>query len=146
MKSLKESLFDTNLKSSKTVPEKLAYVLRKFFGKDVALCEDHQGGSIWYEINPDTVTVADGRNLYARIINYCKKIDDLDVHEEKLPGFSTVKGYRIGNDEYWMYLNTVKYGNKNIRVSEEFYKCGILPQDQTGVARRGWEAWQRQRL
>ena len=144
-KSLQESLFDDNIKS-KIVPEKLAYVIKKFFGDSVALCKDHQGSHEWYEINPSTVTVQDGRNLYARMINYCKKVDGLEVKQDTLPSFGTVKGYRIGDDTYWIYLNTVKYGSKSIRVSKEFYECGVLPQDQKGVTQRGWSDWQRQRL
>jgi hypothetical protein len=143
MKSLQESLFTDNVKS-KIVPEKLAYVIKKFFGDGVALCRDYQGSSReWYEINPSTVTVKDGRNLYARIINYCKKVDGLDVEQDMLPGFGTVKGYRIGDDKYWMYLNTVKYGEKRVHVSKEFYESGALPQDQKGVTQRGWDEWKR---
>lgn len=143
-----ESLFDNNIKN-KIVPEKLAYVIKKFFGPDVALCTDYQGSHEWYEINPSTMTIQNRglyTNLYTRIVHYCEKIDGLEVKRDTLPSFGTLKGYRIGDDTYWMYLNVVKYGDKTIRVSKEFYECGALPQDQKGVAQRGWEEWQRQRL
>ena len=145
-KSLQESLFDKDLINKKIVPEKLAYVLRKFFGDKVALCKDHQGNTWWYEVNPDTVIIKDHRNLFTRFINYCKKVNGLDVKPDVIAGFGIVKGYMIGDDVYYIYINTVKYGNKRIRVSKEFYESGALPQDQTGVVQRGWAEWQRQRL
>lgn len=144
-KSLTESLFGDNIKK-KIVPEKLAYVIKKFFGNEVALCRDHQGNREWYEINPSTMTIDSWRNLYTRIINYCKKVDGLEIKQDTLPSFGTVKGYRIGDDTYWMYLNTVKYGERRIHVSKEFYDSMALPQDQKGVTQRGWDEWQRQRL
>ena len=156
MKSLKESLFDSKTQTmeslfdnnikKKLVPEKLAYVLKKFFGDDVALCEDHQGSTKWYEVNPFTMNVNNGRGLYARFINYCKKVDGLEVKQDTLPSFGTVKGYTIGDDTYWIYLNVVKYGSKKIYVSKEFYESGILRHDQKGIAERGWRDWQNQRL
>ena len=146
MKSLKESLFDDDLVTRKTVPEKLAYVLRKFFGPNVALCMDYQGNYTWYEVNPSTWIIKDSKNLNKRILGYCKKIDGLDIVENTIKGLGYTRGYRIGDDEYWMYLDfSCKYFKKLI-VSEKFYSCGLLPQDQTGVTRRGWESWQNQRL
>ena len=146
MKSLKESLFDTNLVKSKTVPEKLAYVLKKFFGSDVALCEDHQGSLKWYEVNPSTMRVTPSISLNARMVNYYKKVDGLEIKQDILPGFGTTKGYKIGDDDYWIYISMVKYGERKIKVSKEFYDSMALPHDQKGVAQRGWVEWQRQRL
>lgn len=144
-KSLQESLFNNNIKN-KIVPEKLAYVLKKFFGPDVALCEDHQGSLKWYEVNLSTMHVTPSASLNTRIVNYCKKIDGLEMKHDTLPGFGTTKGYKIGDDDYWIYISMVKYGERKIKVSKEFYECGALPQDQKGVTQRGWEEWQRQRL
>ena len=147
MKSLAESLFDNNIKN-KIVPEKLAYVLKKFFGDGIAVCKDHQGSNEWYEINPFTISIINGSgsNIGARIANYCKKIDGLDVKQDKLPNFNLIKAYKIGDDTYWIYINIVKYGNKRIYVSKDFYESGALPQDQKGIAERGWNEWQKQRL
>jgi len=144
MKSLKESLFDNNIKN-KIVPEKLTYILKKFFGDDVALCEDHQGSLKWYEVNPFTMHVTPSVSLNARIVNYCKKIDGLEMKHDTLPGFGTTKGYKIGDDTYWMYLNVLKYGERKIKVSKEFYDSMALPHDQKGVVERGWIEWQRWR-
>jgi hypothetical protein len=144
-KSLTESLFGDNIKK-KLVPEKLAYVLKKFFGNDVALCEDHQGSTKWYEVNPFAMNAASSPFLNSRIVNYCKKVDGLEIKQDTLPSFGTVKGYRIGDDTYWMYLNTMKYGERMIKVSKEFYESGILPQNQKGITQRGWREWQKQRL
>lgn len=145
MKSLVESLFDDNVKK-KTVLEKLAYVLKKFFGPDVALCEDHQGSTKWYEVNPSTMHIMPSVSLNTRIVNYCKKIDGLEVKHDTVTGFGTVKGYRIGDDDYWIYINVLKYGERKIKVSKEFYDSMVLPHDQKGVTQRGWGEWQRQRL
>lgn len=139
--SLNEGLFDTDLAKRKTTPEKLAYVLKKFFGNDVALCTDHQGSRVWYEINPLTITIKDMKNLWVRIIKYCEKIDGLEIKMDKFLSFTSVKGYIIGDDTYWIYLDNVKYSSRRVRVSKDFYECGVLPQDQTGVARRGWDEW-----
>ena len=156
MKSLKESLFDSNTQTmeslfdnnikKKLVPEKLAYVLKKFFGDDVALCEDHQGSTKWYEVNPFTMNAAPGAFLNSRIINYCKKVDGLEIKHDTLPNFGTTKGYRIGDDDYWIYISTVKKKKKKIKVSKEFYESGILRHDQKGITQRGWSDWQNQRL
>ena len=139
-KSLVESLFDKDLTTSKTVPEKLAYVLKKFFGKNVALCEDHQGSTKWYELNPETMNIKDVKNLNDRIVNYCKKIDGLDVKEGKIPLFTQLIAYIIGDDDYWMIVRSDKKF-KNIRVSEKFYNLELLPHDQSGVTKRGWTQW-----
>jgi len=141
MKSLKESLFDNNIKK-KTVPELLAYVLKKFFGDDIALCSDHQGSHVWYELNPETMDIKDVKNLNDRIVNYCKKIDGLDVKEDKIPLFTHPNAYVIGNDDYWMIVTSDKKF-RNIRVSEKFYNLELLPHDQSGVTKRGWTQWQR---
>ena len=140
-----ESLFDNNIKS-KIVPEKLAYVLKKFFGNNVALCEDHQGSTKWYEVNPFTMDDTPSTFLNTRIVNYCKKVDGLEIKHDTLPGFGITKGYRIGNDDYWMYISTVKYGERKIKVSKEFYDSMVLPHDQKGITQRGWNEWQKQRL
>lgn len=140
--SLNESLFDDNIRK-KTVPEKLAYVLKKFFGKDVALCEDHQGSLKWYEVNPSTMQVTPSISLNARIINYFKKVDGLEIKQDILPTFETTKGYKIGDDDYWVYISMVKYGERKIKVSKEFYDSMALPHDQKGVVERGWKEWQR---
>ena len=142
MKSLTESLFDNNIKN-KIVPEKLAYVLRKFFGEDVALCEDHQGSTKWYEVNPSTIHVVPSVSLNARIIRYCAKVDGLEIKQDILPNFGTTKGYKIGDDDYWIYISMVKYGERKIKVSKEFYDSMALPHDQKGVVERGWKEWQR---
>lgn len=142
MKSLKESLFDDNIRK-KTVPEKLAYVLKKFFGKDVALCEDHQGSLKWYEVNPSTMQVTPSISLNTRIVNYFKKVDGLEIKQDILSGFGTTKGYKIGDDIYWIYISMTKYIERKIKVSKDFYECGILPRDQKGITQRGWEEWQR---
>ena len=141
-KSLVESLFDDNIRK-KTVPEKLAYVLKKFFGKDVALCEDHQGSTKWYEVNPSTMQVMPSVSLNTRIVNYFKKVDGLEIKQDILPGFGTTKGYKIGDDDYWVYIIMVKYGERKIKVSKEFYDSMALPHDQKGVVERGWKEWQR---
>jgi hypothetical protein len=141
-KSLVESLFDDNVKK-KSVPEKLAYVLKKFFGDDVALCEDHQGSTKWYEVNPSTMQVTPSASLNTRIINYFKKVDGLEIKQDVLPGFGTTKGYKIGDDDYWIYISMVKYGERKIKVSKEFYDSMALPHDQKGVVERGWKEWQR---
>ena len=80
---LTESIFDKDLVKSKTVPEKLAYVLRKFFGLNIALCEDYQGSYKWYEVNPSTMKINNGYKLKDRIIKYCEKINDIKIKEEK---------------------------------------------------------------
>lgn len=141
MKSLYESLFDNNLTKTKTVPEKLAYVLKKFFGPDVALCGDHQGSLKWYEVNPSTMRVTPSVSLNTRIINYYKKIDGLEIKQDTLPGFGTTKGYKIGDDNYWIYISMVKYGERKIKVSKEFYDSMALPHNQKGVVERGWNEW-----
>ena len=141
-KSLTESLFDDNIRK-KTVPEKLAYVLKKFFGKDVALCEDHQGSTKWYEVNPSTMQVMPSVSLNTRIVNYFKKVDGLEIKQDILPGFGATKGYKIGDDDYWVYIIMVKYGERKIKVSKEFYDSMALPHDQKGVVERGWKEWQR---
>ena len=146
MKSLKESLFDDDLVKKKSVPEKLAYVLKKFFGSDIALCEDHQGSTKWYEVNPSTMRVTPSVSLNTRIVNYYKKVDGLEVKQDTLPGFGTTRGYKIGNDDYWIYISVVKYGERKIKVSKEFYDSMALPQNQKGVAERGWKEWQGQIL
>lgn len=142
MRSLKESLFTNNVKN-KIVPEKLAYVLKKFFGPDVALCEDHQGSLKWYEVNPSTMRVMPNTSLNTRIVNYCKKVDGLDIKQVTVPSFESTKGYNIGDDNYWIYISVVKYGEKKIKVSKEFYDSMALPHDQKGVVERGWKEWQR---
>lgn len=147
MKSLIESLFDDNIRK-KTIPEKLAYVLKKFFGKDVAFCEDHQGSSIWYEINPSTMKIDNAYKLKERILKYCEKIEGISIMSKKLPGLGEVDIKYIGDDNYWFMLDLQKYSKNRMQfqVSKEFYESGALPQDQTGVTQRGWEEWQRQRL
>ena len=143
-KSLQESLFDGDLVKSKTIAEKLAYVLKKFFGPDVALCEDHQGSHKWHEVNPSTMKIKDGsRFLRDRIVKYCEKIDGIEIRSEDLPGFATIKAKYIGDKTYWFRLNFVKYGLDKILVSEEFYNSMALRHDQKGVAERGWKEWQR---
>ena len=142
-KSLVESLFDTDLVKSKTIVEKLAYVIKKFFGDDVALCEDHQGSYKWYEVNPSTMKVKDGSRLKDRIVKYCEKIDGVEIRSEDLPGFATVKAKYIGDKTYWFRLNVLKYGSDRILVSKEFYDSMALRHDQKGVNERGWKEWQR---
>ena len=156
MKSLKESLFDSKTQTmeslfdnnikNKIVPEKIAYVLKKFFGKDIALCKDHHGSYEWYEVNPFTMNYTLNSYLITRIINYCKKVDGLEVKQDYSPEFAITKGYKIGDDDYWIYINALKYGEKKIKVSKEFYDSMALPRDQKGVTKRGWEEWQKQRL
>ena len=141
MKSLSESLFDNNIKK-KTAPELLAYVLKKFFGDGISLCSDHQGSHVWYELNPETMDIKDVKNLNDRIVNYCKKIDGLDVKEDKIPLFTQPIAYIIGNDDYWMRVRSDKKF-ENIHVSEKFYNLELLPHDQSGVTKRGWTQWQR---
>ena len=145
-KSLQESLFDGDLVKSKTIAEKLAYVLKKFFGPDIALCEDHQGSHKWHEVNPSTMKIKDGsRFLRDRIVKYCEKIDGIEIRSEDLPGFATLKAKYIGDKTYWFRLNFVKYGLDKILVSEEFYNSMALRHDQKGVNERGWKEWQRWR-
>lgn len=141
-KTLTESLFDDNIKKKSTL-EKLTYALKRVYGDKIALCKDHQGSGEWYEVNP--ATIIKGRSIFA-IINYCKKIDGLKIDQDKLPSFGTIKGYKIGDDDYWIYINTVKYNYNRISVSKDFYDSGALPHDQKGVAQRGWDEWQKQRL
>ena len=141
-KTLTESLFDDNIRK-KTVPEKLAYVLKKFFGKDVSLCEDYQGSLKWYEVNPSTMQVTPSASLNTRIINYFKKVDGLEIKQDILPGVGTTKGYKIGDDDYWVYISIVKHGERKIKVSKEFYDSMALPHNQKGVVERGWREWQR---
>ena len=138
--SLNESLFDDNIRK-KTVPEKLAYVLKKFFGKDVALCEDHQGSLKWYELNPSTMQVTPSISLNTRIVNYYKKVDGLEVKQDTLSGLGVTKGYKIGDDDYWIYISVTKYLERRIKVSKEFYDSMALPHDQKGVVERGWREW-----
>ena len=145
MRSLKESLFTDNVKN-KIVPEKLAYVIKKFFGDGVALCKDHQGSYEWYEVNPSTMNIKDIKHLNTRILNYCKKIDGLNIKEDKIPLFNSPIAYYIGDDDYWIALKVAGKYFKGIRVSKKFYECGALPKDQKGVTQRGWDEWQRQRL
>ena len=140
-KTLTESLFDNNIKK-KSTPEKLAYALKKVYGDKIALCKDHQGSREWYEVNP--ATIIKGKSPFG-IINYCKKIDGLKIDQDKIPSFDVIKGYKIGDDDYWIYVNTTKYNNK-ISVSKDFYDSEALPHDQKGVAQRGWDEWQKQRL
>lgn len=142
-KSLQESLFDRDLTKRKLVPEKLTYVLKKFFGNDVALCEDHQGSTKWYEVNPSTMNVTPNASLNTRIINYCEKVDGLEVKRDNLPGFSIAKGYKIGDDDYWINITLIKHMERIITVSKEFYDSMALPHNQKGVIERGWKEWQR---
>lgn len=142
-KSLQESLFDGDLVKSKTIAEKLAYVLKKFFGPDVALCEDYQGSYKWYEVNPSTMKIKDASRLKNRIVKYCEKIDGIEVREEKVPSMGSIKAKYIGDKTYWFRLNFIKYGLDKILVSKEFYDSMALPHDQKGVAERGWKEWQR---
>jgi len=144
-KSLTESLFGSNIKK-KIVPEKLASILKKFFGEGIALCTDHQGSTVWYEINPRTMTNGASRFLIDRLVKYCEKVETLEVKKDKVPGFDAIRGYAIGKDDYWVWISTPGKTFVKVRVSKEFYECGALPQDQTGVTQRGWEEWQRQRL
>ena len=50
-------------------------------------------------------------------------------------------GYMIGDEKYWIQIKLSK-DFKKIYVSKEFYECGALPQDQTGITQRGWNEWQ----
>lgn len=143
-KSLQESLFNNNIKN-KIVPEKLTYVLKKFFGPDVALCEDHQGSSIWYEINPSTMKIDNAYKLKERILKYCEKIEGISIMSKKLPGLGEVDIKYIGDDNYWFMLDLQKYSKNRMQfqVSKEFYDSMALPHDQKGVVERGWKEWQR---
>ena len=133
--NLQESLFDKDLTIKKTVPEKLTYVLKKFFGNNIGLCQDHQGKTVWYEINPLTMEKGLDRQSLIRIIKYCEKIDELEI-------INTGSKITIGVGDYWIYLQL----HTTIRVSKEFYECGALPINNEGVSQRGWSEWQRQRL
>ena len=140
-----ESLFDTNLVKSKTVPEKLAYVLKKFFGSDVALCEDHQGSTKWYEVNPSTMKIDNAYKLKERILKYCEKVNGINIMSKKMPGIGYVNVKYIGDKNYWFMLDLQKYSNNRILipVSKEFYDSMALPHDQKDVTKRGWEEWRR---
>ena len=140
---IQEGLFDRDLVTSKTVQEKLAYVLKKFFGPDVALCEDYQGSYKWYEVNPSTMKIKDASRLKDRIVKYCEKVDGIEVREEKVPSMGSIKAKYVGDKTYWFRLNFVKYGLDKILVSKEFYDSMALSHDQKGVAERGWKEWQR---
>ena len=142
---IQESLFDKDLVKSKTVLEKLAYILKKFLGPDVALCEDYQGSYKWYEINPLTMKIDSAYKLKERILKYCEKVDGLNITSKKMPGIGYVDIKYIGDEKYWFVLDLQKYANNKIRikVSKEFYDSMALPHDQKGVTERGWKEWQR---
>lgn len=144
-KSLQESLFDKDLATSKTVPEKLAYILRKFFGLNIALCEDHQGSVKWYEVNPSTMKIDNAYKLKERILKYCEKVEGISIMSKKLPGLGEVDIKYIGDDNYWFMLDLQKYSKNRMQfqVSKEFYDSMALPHDQKGVVERGWKRWQR---
>lgn len=144
MKSLIESLFDDNIRK-KTIPEKLAYVLKKFFGEDVALCEDHQGSRVWYELNPSTMKIDNVYKLKERILKYCEKVNGISIMSKKLSGLGEVDIKYIGDDNYWFMLDLQKYSKNRMQfqVSKEFYDSMALPHNQKGVVERGWREWQK---
>ena len=137
MKPLRESLFDKDLIKRKTTIELLSKVLKKFFGDKVAVCKCKDPHTEWYMINPLTTIINYSTSLFNKIINYCKTIDGLEVKPDKLSGWG-VKGYRIGDDVYWIYINIMQRVGKSIHVSKEFYECGALPQDQKGIDLKTW--------
>lgn len=120
---------------------KLARVLKKFFGDDITMCKDYQGdkdkeSSWFYELNPESMIIGGigNPNKAKRFIQYCKKIDDIEVKD--LPG-----GVRIGTPTIWVKV-LVGYNFKGIRVSKTFYDSEIFPYDQSNVTSRGWRRWQ----
>ena len=152
MKSLKESLFDSELITKEPILFKLVRALTKIYNNNLTVgYEEDPSGQI-YVINPESLGVASGNGYSAKqLIAYCSKIKELSVESGDGDPSTGWRPYtKIGDDTCWI---KIVWGSKYykilrtplmhiIEVSKEFYNNCPFKKDQSHLKQRNINRYQ----
>jgi len=117
MKSLKESLFDDNIRKNTTL-ESLINAIWKFFGDNLFFEEGFVGG---FDLNMNKMNI--NIKTLSDFVNYCKKIKRLKVKESYKRNLipNEPLSYIIGDDKYWIVVEPHK-DFKRVTLSDDLYE------------------------
>ena len=125
MKSLRESLFDKDLATSKTDIEKITEFIKHFLGDKVEIDKYWSIDGRTYFINNYSIINNKSKLTLKSVIQYCKR-NKIEFEQEKINAWCKL---HVSMGDYWIIIKFDAYGGlmDKIEVSKDLYDSGVFP-------------------